>query len=70
MAETIAPDGKPFALPHESVVSGRRYRIVEESVLDFRTGEAHYLIANESGVLFIIRRATFDLAMRYVPGGQ
>lgn len=70
MDNNLAPDGQPWKLPHKSLRSGNCYRIVEEHVHGFRTGEAFHLIANAAGSLFVINKGDFARDFKYQPGGQ
>lgn len=69
--ETVAPDGKPFALPLRQRATGKRWRLLYGPVPNMsRLGTSAYVLASRTGVVITMSAKDFEAVMEYVPGGQ
>lgn len=70
-AETVGPDGKPFAMTHRHVLTGKEYRIVYVlRHLRHDDSMTAHVLADVNGNLSWTSGPYIDGFFEYVPGGQ
>lgn len=71
-AETIGPDGKPFAMTHRHALTLKEYRIVHGPIMHAVSAAEIYVLADKSGSLSWVNAASLNPSglLEYVPGGQ